>query len=187
MAAAAQAEQMAVLGRPLLMFIDEPFLSGFGSAFTPVSREKVIELLGYTLEELRSRVSVQAGVHCCGNTDWSMLVEAGFDVINLDSPGYGQGLLLYPDAVKKLLARGGAVAWGAVPTLEFRGDETGEELWAGLKDLLEGFEAKGIAKEDLRRGSLVSPACGLGPLNEEKARRILDLTAEVSRLAKERY
>ena len=186
-AAAAQAGQMAVLGRPLLMFIDEPFLSGFGSAFTPISREKVIELLGYSLEELRSRVSVQAGVHCCGNTDWAMLIEAGFDVINLDSPGYGQGLLLYPDAVKQLLARGGAVAWGAVPTLEFKGDETAEGLWAGLKELLEAFEAKGVAKEDLRRGSLVSPACGLGPLDEEKARRILELTAGVSRLAKEQY
>jgi hypothetical protein len=57
-AAAAQAEQLASLGRPMMIFIDEPSLSGYGSAFTPISREQVLTLLGATLEELRSRVDV---------------------------------------------------------------------------------------------------------------------------------
>ncbi|KIX12320.1 hypothetical protein [Dethiosulfatarculus sandiegensis] len=188
-AAAAQADLLGELERPLMVFIDEPFLSGFGSAFTPISREKVIELLGYTLEEARTRAAKTPvmGVHCCGNTDWGMLIEAGFDVINLDSAGYGENLLLYPEAVKGLLEKGGAVAWGAVPTAEFRGDETGEGLWAHLKGLLEGLEAKGIAKEVLASQALVTPACGMGSLNEEKAARILELTAEVSRLARAGY
>jgi methionine synthase II (cobalamin-independent) len=188
-AAAAQADLLGELGRPLMIFIDEPFLSGFGSAFTPISREKVIELLGCTLEEARARAAQTPimGVHCCGNTDWGMLIEAGFDVINLDSAGYGEHLLLYPEAVKSLFEKGGAVAWGAVPTAEFKGDETGEALWAHLKGLLEGLEAKGIAKELLASQALVTPACGMGSLDEQKAARILELTAEVSRLARSEY
>ena len=60
-AAAAQVEQMAPLGRPVLIFFDEPFLSGFGSAFSPISRERVIELLGYSFEETRNRCQAQIG------------------------------------------------------------------------------------------------------------------------------
>ncbi len=186
--AAAQTEQLSVLGRPLMMFIDEPALSGFGSAFSPIAREKVIELLGACLEELRSRFpETVCGVHCCGNTDWAMLIESGFDVINLDSAGYGEHLLLYPEALEDLFARDGAVAWGAVPAGDFKGDETAEGLWNGLKALLENLEAKGIAKSTLANQALVTPACGLGTLNQAQARRILDLTAQVSRLAQENY
>ena len=187
-AGAAQVEQLAPLGRRVLLFVDEPFLSGYGSAFTPVNHDQVLTLLRATLEELRSRApGVVVGVHCCGNTEWSLLIEADFDVINLDSAGYGQGILLYPDAVRELLERGGAVAWGAVPASEFTGQETAQGLWHDLRGLLEALEGKGIAREVLARQSLVTPACGLGSLNQEKALRILGLTAAVSRLAREEY
>jgi methionine synthase II (cobalamin-independent) len=186
-AAAAQVDQLAPLGRPVMMFLDEPFLSGFGSAFTPVSRERVMELIGFTLEELRARAEAVVGVHCCGNTDWAMLIEAGADVINLDSAGFGEHLLLYPEAVNDLMARGGAVAWGAVPTSEYTGDETGQGLWEHLRGILQGLESKGLDRGLIASQSLLTPACGMGSLDEAKARAILDLTAEVSRLARAEY
>ncbi len=187
-AAAAQAGQLAVLGRPVLVFIDEPFLSGYGSAFTPLPTERVLALLGATLEELHSRApEVPAGVHCCGNTDWGMLVEAGFEVINLDSHAYGEGLMLYPREVAALLARGGAIAWGAVPAGAFRGDETAQGLWERLAHYLKLLEERGVPGELLRRGGLVTPACGLGSLDEARAERILMLTAQVSELARAEY
>ncbi|MCB2227557.1 MAG: hypothetical protein KQH53_12845 [Desulfarculaceae bacterium] len=186
-AAGAQAAQLAALGRRPLVFIDEPALSGFGSAFTPVSRETVLSLLGACMEEARGRCEVVLGVHCCGNTDWSLLVDSGADVINLDSAGFGDHLLLYPESVAELMGRGGAVAWGAVPTLEYKGKETAEGLWAGLKELLAAFEAKGISKELLASQSLVTPACGMGSLSLESSLAILELTAGVSKLAREEY
>ncbi|MEW5912734.1 MAG: hypothetical protein AB1814_09280 [Thermodesulfobacteriota bacterium] len=186
-AAAAQAGQLAHLGRPRLIFFDEPALSGFGSAFTPISRERVLELLGACFEEARGRAKMVIGVHCCGNTDWALLVEAGAQVINLDAASYGQHLLLYPEAVQALLERGGAVAWGAVPTLEFKGNETAKGLWAGLHALLTAFEEKGLIRERLARQSLVTPACGMGSLTVEQALAILDLTVGVSRLARQTY
>ncbi|MCF8032975.1 MAG: hypothetical protein K9K66_12270 [Desulfarculaceae bacterium] len=186
-AAGAQAAELASLGRKAMIFIDEPALSGFGSAFTPVSRETVLGLLGACMEEARTRCDVVLGVHCCGNTDWSLLVDSGADVINLDSEGYGDHLLLYPESVDTLLARGGAVAWGAVPTLEYKGSETAEGLWDGLRALLKGFEEKGLAKERLASQSLVSPACGMGSMKMEQSLAILDLTVGVGRLAREQY
>lgn len=187
-AAAAQAHQLAPLGRPLMMFFDEPFLDGYGSAFTPINRERVVELLGYSVEEAGNRAEgVVLGVHCCGNTDWAMLVEAGFDVINLDSAGYGEHLLLYPAALEQLFARGGAVAWGAVPTSAYTGEETAEGLWDHLRGLLEGLEAKGFDRQVLANQALVTPACGMGSLDATRARHILDLTAGVSQLARAQF
>ena len=187
-AVAAQVVQMAPLGRKVMMFLDEPFLSGFGSAFTPVNRDKVVSLLAMAVEEARQRgPEMIIGIHCCGNTDWAMLIEAGVDVINLDSAGFGKHLLLYPEAVRQLLDRGGAVAWGAVPTSEYKGDETVEGLWADLKALLVELEGKGFDRQLLASQALVTPACGLGSLDETKARAILDLTAGVSKLAREEY
>jgi methionine synthase II (cobalamin-independent) len=186
-AAAAQVEQMAHLGRPAMIFFDEPGLSGFGSAFTPIARERVLELLGAAFSAARERAEMVIGVHCCGNTDWSLLVEAGADVLNLDSAAYGEHLLLYPEAVGELLDRGGAVAWGAVPTSEYTGTETAEELWAVLKGLLTTLEEKGLDRSVLASQALVTPACGMGGLSVEAARAILDLTAGVSALARAEY
>ena len=186
-AAGAQAAALASLGRKVMIFIDEPALSGFGSAFTPVSRETVLGLLGACFEEARARAEVVLGVHCCGNTDWSLLVDSGADVINLDSEGYGDHLLLYPESVATLLARGGAVAWGAVPTLEYKGKETAQGLYDGLRRLLLGLREKGLDQELLVSQSLVTPACGMGSLSVESALAILDLTVGVSRLAREEF
>jgi len=186
-AAAAQAQRLAGLGRPVMIFFDEPALSGFGSAFTPVSREKVLALLGASFEEACGRADMVIGVHCCGNTDWSLLVDAGADVLNLDSEGFGRHLLLYPESVRTLLERGGAVAWGAVPTAEYKGNETAKGLWAALHELLKAMEDKGLPHELLASQALVTPACGMGTLSEDQSRAILDLTAQVSALAREHY
>lgn len=196
-AAAAQVEQLAPLGRPVMVFVDEPMLSGYGSAFTPVSREKALTLLGLCLEECRERVAaltlpggkpLQAvlGVHCCGNTDWGLLIDAGFDVVNLDSAGFGANLLLYPEALRRFYARGGAVAWGAVPTA-LTGQETARGLWDGLKALLDQLADKGFDRAALARQALVTPACGLGSLSTAQAETALDLTREVSALARREF
>jgi methionine synthase II (cobalamin-independent) len=186
-AAAAQLKQLEHLGRPAMVFLDEPFLSGYGSAFTPISGDKVISLLGATMEELRARADVVIGVHCCGDTDWGLMVDTGADVLNLDSAGFGEHLLLYPEKVRELIERGGAVAWGAVPTSEFKGDETARGLWDGLLKLLKELEAKGLPHDLLASQGLVTPACGMGSLNNAQAQAILDLTKGVSELARAEY
>ena len=48
-----------------------------------------------------------AGVHCCGNTEWSILIDAGVDIVNFDAFGYGETIAMYPAGIKTLFARGG--------------------------------------------------------------------------------
>jgi len=186
-AAAAQAAQMAPLGRSVMIFFDEPFLSGFGSAFTPVARQRVVELLGFAHEEARQRCDAVLGVHCCGNTDWAMIVESGTDVLNLDSVGYGQHLLLYPEAVRELYARGSVVAWGAAPTEQYQGHETPQGLWEELRGLLDQVAALGVEPAVIKAQGMITPACGMGSLSQDAARAILDLTRGVSELARQDY
>ncbi|PIP19342.1 MAG: hypothetical protein COX41_03420, partial [Candidatus Omnitrophica bacterium CG23_combo_of_CG06-09_8_20_14_all_41_10] len=49
-------------GKKLIMFIDEPYLGCFGSAYTPINREDVIERLNEFTEGLRAD-DVLLGVH----------------------------------------------------------------------------------------------------------------------------
>jgi len=185
-AAAAQAEVLATTGRKVIIFFDEPFLAGFGSAFTPITRERVVALLSAAMAEAKGRFpELTIGIHCCANTDWSMIIDSGVDILNLDSEGYGEHLLLYPEAVSALLERGGAIAWGAVPTSTYTGTETTQGLWEKLKGQMDGLVEKGIDRGLLSARSFITPSCGMGSLTPSAAERILDLSLEVASLAKE--
>ncbi len=69
----------------IICFIDEPILSAFGSStYVSVKREDVVALIGEVVEAVHAE-GAMAGVHCCGNTDWSILIDAGVDIINFDA------------------------------------------------------------------------------------------------------
>ncbi len=65
-----QEKELRQISKNTIIFVDEPYMSSFGSAFVPLSREKVVSLL----EEVFGGISGLKGVHCCGNTDWSVLL-----------------------------------------------------------------------------------------------------------------
>jgi len=106
-----QETELAKLVPRTLMVIDEPYMASFGSAFVALSREQVIGLLNEVMSGLRGL----KGVHCCGNTDWSILLETATDILSLDAYEYAETLALYPEEVTRFLARGGIIAWGVVP------------------------------------------------------------------------
>jgi hypothetical protein len=167
-----------------IVFIDEPYMASVGSAFVSVSREQVIGLLG----EVFGGISGMKGVHCCGNTDWSMLLATPLDILSFDAYNYGYTVALYPDEVKSFLDRGGILAWGIVPREEV--DLRGEVV-KGVLDRLEAemsaLERKGISPGRLKRQCLLTPACGLEPASEEAAEWALELLSDVSREYRKRY
>ncbi|MCP4669241.1 MAG: hypothetical protein GY849_23150, partial [Deltaproteobacteria bacterium] len=107
-----QVRKLSASGRKPIIFLDEPYLSGFGSAFSPIERHQVIDLLGAVITYLRENSDALIGIHCCGNTDWAMLLEAGPDIINFDAFGYMDYFLLYKDDIIRFLDQDGIVAWG---------------------------------------------------------------------------
>ncbi|MCE5336208.1 MAG: hypothetical protein LLG06_16625, partial [Desulfobacteraceae bacterium] len=77
-----QIEAMKKAGVPIIIFLDEPALSGFGSsAFITISAELVRQLLTEVVETIHSSGGL-AGVHVCANTDWLLAFDSGFDIIN---------------------------------------------------------------------------------------------------------
>jgi len=183
--AAWQERELKQICRRTIIFVDEPYMSAFGSVGMMLSRDKVVSLLN----EVFGGIEGLKGVHCCGNTDWSVILESDADIISFDAYNYAQSLSLYPDAVKKLLDRGGTVAWGIVPNEE---ETLRKESAASLKDRLEEamapFTRKGVPFRQLIAQGLTTPSCGLASLNtEEAAVRALELLAELSALLKTKY
>lgn len=166
-----QIEFFKKFNKPLIIFIDEPYLGCFGSAYTPVNREEVIRGLSELAGQIKSAHAL-VGVHCCGNTDWSIFTEVqGIDIINFDAFGFLEKFILYADNLKGFLERGGTICWGIVPTQEFNGqspDLLMEKVKEGIRTLVD----KGLNKSLLDKNLLISPSCGLGTLNEAKAEAI---------------
>ncbi len=177
-------KRLRKLSEQVIVFIDEPYLSAFGSAFISLSREQVIT----ALEEVMAGLTCLKGVHCCGNTDWSILLETSVQLLNLDAYTYAESLSLYPEAVQAFLRRGGVIAWGIVPQDEEGiAQATVEGLVQRLEEAWGLLTAKGIALEEILAAFLVTPSCGLGSVSPEMAARALELTAGVSRTVREKY
>ena len=160
-----------------IIFVDEPYMSAYGSIGFMLSKEKIISCL----EEVFQGISGLKGSHCCGNTDWSILLSTSVDIISCDTYNYAQSLSLYPVEVKKFLARKGAIAWGIVPNDEA---SLAKETVASLKDRLEEamapFTRNGVRFQQLIEHGLITPCCGLASLSTEAVIRVLELLTELS-------
>lgn len=175
-----QAQQFWDLGRDAVIFFDEPYLTGFGSAYLPISKGEVMDILAQTLDAVRQSGPISLGVHCCGNTDWSLLLETPLDILSFDSFGYFESLRLYEKALQGFFARGGWLAWGLVPTGEDLHGETADSLWERFRGQVKDLAVPGITTKEILSRSLLTPACGMGYLSPEAATRVLGLLAELS-------
>jgi methionine synthase II (cobalamin-independent) len=179
-----QEKALSQLSKNTIIFVDEPYMAAFGSVSMSLSREKVISLL----EEVFAGLSGLKGVHCCGNTDWSVLLDTSVDILSFDAYNYAQSLSLYPSEIKSFLERKGTIAWGIVPNDE---PSLAKETVASLKDRLEEamapFTRNGVRFKQLFHQGLLTPSCGLASLSTEAAARALELLGELSATVRKRY
>lgn len=174
-----QLDFLKKFGKKMVVFIDEPYLGCFGSAYTPINREDVVRGLAELTESIKARKAL-TGVHCCGNTDWSIFTEIKtLDIINFDAFGFLDRLVLYADSLKGFFARGGMLCWGIVPTQEFKG-ESPDLLYKRISEGVKILVNKGLDNGQLLKDLLLSPACGLGTLDETKAEAIFKTLSEIS-------
>ncbi len=182
-----QEKQMGGLCKNTIIFVDEPYMAAFGSVAVPISKDEVHKLLNKVFACIKGL----KGIHCCGNTDWSVLLDEKLDIniISFDTYHYAQSLSLYPAEVKRFLDRGGVVAWGVVPNDE---ESLAKESVASLQDRLEEamvlFTRHNIEFAQLIRQGLLTPSCGLGSINSgDAAEQALKLLAELSTGIRKRY
>lgn len=188
MKAAWQIHHLRPFDRPVILFLDEPALAGYGSsAFISVSGDLIRAMLREVTDMIHQCGGL-AGIHVCANTDWGLVFESGMDVVNFDAYSFFDKFVLYRKGLKSFLGRGGVVAWGMVPTgdPELIAQETAEDLaerW--LRD------ARTLVTDDfplarLLSQSLFTPSCGCGSLPEPAAERVLRLTRDLGRILRGR-
>lgn len=184
-----QVRQLKAVRANVIIFVDEPYLVSFGSAFVSLSREQVIAYLDEVFDAIHTEGAL-AGVHCCGNTDWSVLLATKVDILNLDAYGFIEHLALYPAEVRAFLDRGGSIAWGSVPNNEVIHQVTPDGLAQRLRDGLAlishkaGARGVTIRSDDLALRSLLVPGCGLGSTTVEIAGQVIDSLARTSEILK---
>jgi hypothetical protein len=182
-----QIQKFQPFARQVICFVDEPILSAFGSStYVSLKRDDIVSHLAEMVAAIHADRAL-AGVHCCGNTEWSILVDAGVDIINFDAYGYGETIAMYPEAIRKHLERGGMLAYGVVPTSPaIRGENT-ESLKDRLEGLIEQLASKGIDRGLLVERAILTPSCGTGSLEPDDALRVFDLLDSFSKSMQEKY
>jgi len=173
------------LGYDQVCFVDEPILSAFGSStYVSVQREEVVNHINEVVEAIRKEGAL-VGTHCCGNTEWPILIDAGVDIISFDAYEFGETISYYPEEIKKFLGEGGVIAWGIVPTSDKINNETPASLVEKLKELVTNLTEKGINEDLIWEKCLLTPSCGTGSLSVELSDRIFHHLSEVSRLLRQ--
>jgi methionine synthase II (cobalamin-independent) len=159
--------------KQVVLFFDEPGMTSFGSAFVAVSQDDATRLFNETCEGLDATV----GIHCCGNTDWPVLLKSEVDLINYDAFGYMETLFYFGENLTSFLLRGGEIAPGIVPsTSEALADADADQMSDNWQKYRRLFEETGQS----RRREIVTTACGLGSLTEAEAKKALRLLRRLS-------
>jgi len=172
-----QIKYLKTFGAPVMIWMDEPALLGFGSStFISISREDVLRDLNEVAGAIHAAGAL-TGVHCEANTDWSLLMEADLDILDFDAYDHLEAITLYPDELRAFFDRGGSLGWGIVPTLnpQAAATETVESLLERFDAGVARLEERGFARQLLLRRALITPSCGAGTLTQPLAERVLGL------------
>ena len=181
-----QVRRLLQYKQPVLIFVDEPGLAGFGSSgFTSISHDDISQCF----EEIFEAVHLEGdlvGVHVCANTDWSLVLDSSADIVSFDAYAFFDRFILYSEQIKNFIDSGKILAWGIVPTLN-PGDidrETIESIWDRWMVQVKQVTALGIDMQKLINQSIITPGCGMGSLGLDYAEKVISLTKAISRKAR---
>jgi len=181
-----QIKELQKYADKVIIFIDEPILSAFGSStYLGLAREDVIRLLNEVIDAIHKAGAV-SGIHCCGNTDWSVIAATKIDIINFDAYLFTKSVAIYPNEINIFLKRGGFLAWGIVPTSEAIRKESADSLYSKMtNDMNRLVTANAFSKELLLKQRLITPSCGTGSMQEADARAVFRILKETGNKFKE--
>lgn len=179
-----QETALRTLNKNTIIFIDEPYMASFGSAYIPLTRERVTDSISEVLDGIKGI----KGIHCCGNTDWSVLLNTKLDILSFDTYNYATSISLFPEEVKQFLNRGGNIAWGIVPNVqETLIKENVNSLKDRFEDAISLLTRKGVNFRALIEQSLFTPSCGLAGLTPDGTEHAIVLLNELSNKFRSKY
>jgi methionine synthase II (cobalamin-independent) len=163
----------ALRGRTPIIFFDEPYMVSFGSAYVSISKEEAIGLFN----EVLGGLDAIRGIHCCGNTDWSVLLSVDTDIINYDAFEYLDTIFYYGAELSRYLSYGGEIAPGIIPSSGAVTKVTVQEMVGLWNSFSEKLETAFPGSKD--KDAIITPSCGLGSLSTDEARRAIKLLGEL--------
>jgi hypothetical protein len=172
-------------GKGIIIFFDEPYMVSFGSAYVSISKDEAIDIFNDVL----GGIPALRGIHCCGNTDWSVLYNADVDIINYDAFNYLETIFYFEEDLRRFINRGGRIAPGLVPSgsddiRKVIGDrpdimiaQISGTTHADLKHLDSQFRTLMTTKvgPDGLKDLIITPSCGLGSVTQQEAGQAMAL------------
>ena len=174
----------ALPGLRLLIMIAEPGLSVQGSPLYTLEKNLIVN----SINEVLSATNNLTMIHCCGNIDWSILMDSNVSIINFDAYNHSDRFILYYKHFIKYLERGRMIAWGVVPTTEedFK-KETVCSLQSRFENAIQTLVDQGIDRHLLLSSSLITPSCSTAGLRVEIAEEVYRITQSVARALRSKY
>lgn len=155
----------------IIIFIDEPYLVAVGtSQFASLDKSRIIAKIDSLVEAIHSEGAF-AGIHCCGNTDWSICFETQIDILSFDAFEFLDSLFIYRDSLNKFVAKGGILACGIVPNRQ------DYNLDGYIEKAIEALKKHKILLEN---GALITCSCGCGTVSQDFAKRAHLLTIKIA-------
>lgn len=160
--------------KDVIIFFDEPYMVSFGSAYISISKEKTVALFNEVLEGIEAK----SGVHCCGNTDWSVLFNTNVDIVNYDAFNFLETIFYYREDLTGFLKRGGWISPGFIPSSEEVLGISRDDISKLLARFTEQMGTLPVKSES--KDWIATTSCGLGSLNTPEARKAMELLKELS-------
>ena len=167
-------------GATPIVYLDEPGLYALrrNNAHHLIALQE-IKVLVMALQ----REGALVGLHCCGNTDWDLLLDSGVDLLSLDVRLSLDAALENRAALDRFLGTGAAFSLGIIPTNVTASFAVSELVDSVEASFIASF-GKAKARELILR-SVLTPACGLAMRSVVVAERTFEQLREAQRLLKE--
>lgn len=169
----AQIRAVQRAGKAAVIFVDEP--AG------PTDSSHLREML-----ESFKRAGAWTGFHVCSCPHWKGLAPETIGIFHFDASGTAPLGLKKISLIRRIVKRGGWVAWGIAPTFpnpRFKPTDFSEVL---LKKIAK-FCGRGLSQEVLLGRSLVAPACGTGTLKPAQDQAIFRSLQKTARSLKAKF
>jgi hypothetical protein len=169
---------LALPGVQQVVLLDEPSFGMLSTDDSPIRLDHGVDMLSAALALVEQRAV--AGVHCCGDPDWGLILDAGPSLVSFPVSADLSG---HQARLANFVESGGVIAWGAVRT---DGPQPlgPERAWRSLTARLCELVDAGADAGRLLDQCIVTPACGFGMHSEGSTLRGMEqLRALGSRVA----
>ena len=167
-------------GATALFYLDEPGL--YALQRTNAQHLVALQEIKVLVMALQ-REGALVGLHCCGNTEWDLLLDSGVDLLSLDVRLSLDAALEERSAVERFLESGAAFSLGIIPTNVTASFAVSELVDSVEASLIATF-GRSRAREVMMR-AVLTPACGLAMRSVVVAERTFEQLREAQRLLKE--